>query len=195
MISYVTKERVFYFCVLLLLLASPLASADKQQYINLITEVSNNPAREIAQTEVESGFNPFAKSPYASGLRQFTKTTGEWASRTMCRSLGPYQEYGAEWQIRCGVIYQQWLEKKAPTTGCYCDTRQNAERAYNGGMGWINKESRIALSNKTEDLVAVCGDTGRAGWACKENTSYHVKISTRATKYAIYGGELCEIKQ
>ena len=73
-------------------MASPLASADKQQYINLITEVSNNPAREIAQTEVESGFNPFAKSPYASGLRQFTKTTGEWKTKPLRRGVTAIQD-------------------------------------------------------------------------------------------------------
>ena len=183
--------KMFFCFVLLLSLASPSASANKQEYIDIIISVANNPSREIAQTEVESGFIRTAESPFAKGLRQFTDRTGEWAARTMCRHLGSYKPFNPTWSLKCGIVYQEWLEARVPTTGCYCDTRENAERAYNGGMGWINKESRIAESNRPEDLMAVCEDTGRAGWACRENTTYPTKISIRATKYAIYGGELC----
>ena len=105
-----------FFCfVLLLSLASPSASANKQEYIDIIISVANNPSREIAQTEVESGFIRTAESPFAKGLRQFTDRTGEWAARTMCRHLGSYKPFNPTWSLKCGIVYQEWLEARERT--------------------------------------------------------------------------------
>lgn len=180
------------YCWLLLFLAGSADGAQpKQEWLQLIIDISGNPSREMAQTEQESGWNPFAESPYATGLRQFTPSTGEWAARTICRRYGPYRPLNALWSIKCGVLYQEWLEARAPTTGCYCDTRINAERSYNGGLGWINRESNIARSNSAQDLIDVCLDTGRAEWACEENTSYPEHVLIRQTKYLYYAGIAC----
>jgi len=180
------------YCWLLLLLGTAAHSATpKDEWIQLIQEISVNPSREMAQTEQESSWNPFVVSPFASGLRQFTEKTGEWLSRTHCRTLGPFRPLNAEWSLKCGIIYQEWLEQRAPTTGCYCDTRKNAERAYNGGLGWINRESKLAFTNSAQDLIEQCLNTGRAGWACRENTGYPQHISIRQTKYLFYGGQRC----
>jgi len=180
------------YCWLLLLLGVAAEGAQpKDEWLQTLQDISANPSREMALTEQESSWNPFAKSPYATGLRQFTDSTGEWLSRTHCRHLGPYRPLNADWSLKCGVIYAEWLELQVPTTDCYCDTRQNAERAYNGGLGWINREAKLAKSNSSKDLIDQCLNTGRAEWACEENTSYPKRISIRQTKYLFYGGRRC----
>lgn len=153
-------------------------------------DIAENPSREIAQTHQESLCNPLARSPYAKGLRQFTDSTGKWASKTFCRKLGKYRPYNAAWSMECGIIYQEWLmnrtKKKFPLAD-YCTNRKIAEQRYNGG-GWILKEIRKADSL---DMVEVRKQCTRAKWACKENYEYPVRISNRQTHYAFIGGELC----
>lgn len=163
-----------------------------QQYAHLF-EDAINPAREMAQTHQESAWQPFAQSPYAKGLRQFTDSTGKWMARTKCRHLGSYQPFNVVWSIKCGVIYQESLQTKS--YGDYCNNRKVAEQRYNGGA-WVLWELRTARSINLADAERACysklyNGRQRKGWACRENYDYPRHIDKRVHLYAAMGGELC----
>lgn len=164
------------------------------QYIPFVIE-SNNPSRELALTEQESSCNPFAESPYAKGLRQFTDSTGEWLSLTHCKHLGPFDPYNPEWSMRCGIIYSELLQSDNDF-GDYCTNRYIAEMEYNGGH-WVIWELEFTNSNSVDDAENVCGKVElrngrkRSEWACDENYNYPKHISRRQPKYEILGGVIC----
>lgn len=155
-------------------------------YLKTIKEVSNNASREAAQTEQESGWNKWAKSAYAKGLRQFTDPTGKWLSRTHCRHLGRYSPYDPTWSIKCGIIYEELLLSNNDY-GSYCLNRKIAEQEYNGG-NWVIRELRESKSNSLRLSFKKCH---RAKWACKENYEYPRRISRRQVKFLKLGGIHC----
>jgi len=155
-------------------------------YVDLILKYAKNPSREAAQTEQESSWNPKATSPYAKGLRQFTDSTGRWMARTACRRLGSYQPYNPVWSLRCGIIYQELLQKNNHY-GNYCLNRKIAEQEYNGGSRVIT-ELRRSKSNSLDKARKYCR---RAKWACKENYNYPKQIARRQVKYIKLGGVYC----
>lgn len=157
---------------------------------------SNNPSREMAQTEQESSCNPFAESAFAKGIRQFTDQTGEWMSLTHCKHLGDYDPFNAEWSIKCGLIYMEVLERDNDY-GDYCFNRQVAEAEYNGGA-WVVWELGSIGNVSLDDAEGVCGvvelpnGRKRAMWACEENYDYIRNITQRQPKYLILGGKYCD---
>ena len=184
------------YCWLLLLVACASQGATpKDEWIRTLQDISANPSREMALTEQESSWNPFAKSPYATGLRQFTDSTGEWLSRTHCRHLGPYRPLNADWSLRCGVIYAEWQETRTPDDWCYCDRRIVAEMLYNAGY-WVMWEMKYS-NNTLMGAKELCGKEvmpngrKRSMQSCIENYSYPEHISIRQTKYIYYGGRRC----
>lgn len=163
-------------------------------YVSYFTN-SSNPSRELAQTEQESGCNPFAESPYAKGLRQFTDRTGEWMSLTHCKHLGDYDPFDEQWSIECGLVYMELLENNNDYGG-YCINRQIAEMEYNGGA-WVLWELQHVGRTSLVDSRKVCGTRlyngrKRANWACKENYDYPHHISRRQVNYLSLGGQQCK---
>lgn len=163
-------------------------------YVSYFTE-SSNPSREMAQTEQESGCNPFAQSPYAKGLRQFTDRTGEWMSLTHCKHLGDYDPFNVNWSIKCGLVYMELLESNNDF-GDYCFNRQVAEAEYNGGA-WVIWELKHTNNESLSKAQAVCGTKlyngrKRANWACKENYEYPEHITRRQSNYVTIGGQQCK---
>lgn len=171
-------------------------------YIKYIRN-SNNPSREGALSEQESNWNCRARSPYAKGCRQFTDSTGRWASKTFCRDLGSYRPYDPAWAFPCGIRYVERLQSNNKYDGGYCFNRLVAEKEYNGG-GWILKEIRKAISSvgtttfnsKTSKQKFKLTRTFcvRARWACKENYEYPERISRKQPKYKSLGGKQCTYK-
>lgn len=165
-------------------------------YVNTFKEVAKNASRELSLTWQESNCNPRARSSYAKGLRQFTDKTGKWASRTICSSFGVYKPYNSDWSAKCGVKYIEWLEAKTANKYPYCLNRKIAEQRYNGGA-WVLWELRTAKTNSLSKAKVVCGSRlfngrRRAGWACKENYEYPVKISKhQRAKFSDIKGTQC----
>jgi len=156
---------------------------------------SDNPSRELAQTEQESSCNPLAQSPFAKGLRQFTDQTGEWMSITHCKHLGDYDPFNPEWSIKCGLIYMELLQSNNDY-GNYCFNRKVAEAEYNGGS-WVVWELEEVNNASLEDAESICGvnklknGKRRAKWACEENYKYSKHIFKRQVKYKGLNGKVC----
>ena len=127
------------------------------------------------------------KSPYANGLRQFTPSTGKWMARTLCRHLGSYQPFNAEWSLLCGIIYIESLQKPLRYSGGYCFNRSVAEKLYNGG-NHIKRELKRAGVDNFVQAKKFCH---RASWACRENYQYSKRITKKQPKYRSLGGEQC----
>ena len=163
-------------------------SCDKYQSLFVDSE---NPSRFLGQAEQESSCNPFAKSPFAVGLMQFTPQTADWVEDGICRSLGKARLESPVWSAGCSQLYMAWLEGKSPTTGKYCDTKMNAERSYNGGLAWLNREAKLTSNHSYVGLVRACNLTKRSEANCHENTSYAPYISKRQIKYLPLGGKQC----
>ncbi len=120
-----------------------------------------------AQIRQESGFNELARSPHAGGLAQFTPATAGWIG-------GAYPELAGgdtlnwKWAIRALVRYDRHLYERLPA-----DARrwELALRAYNGGLGWIQKEIRACGADGN-----ACCRRFRAAVSCCENLNYPVMI-------------------
>ena len=139
-------------------------------------------ARLAAQIHQESGWNPRAASKFAQGLTQFTPATARWIP-TVCPEVGPVDVWDAAWSLRAQSCYMAWLVKRVQPyryagTMSLCTRWMFAERAYNGGEGWLNKE-RMATQRAgadANDWRDVERYRVRAGWAHKETTDYPRRI-------------------
>ena len=135
-----------------------------------------------AQIHQESGWNPEAKSVYASGLAQFTPDTADWISRLYPADLGDNNPLDVRWAIRACIKYDLWLYERAS----YAADEDNRWRftlsGYNGGAGWVKKDREFAVANGKRGDRWTCNVehfSNRATWAIKENRDYVTKILDR----------------
>jgi soluble lytic murein transglycosylase-like protein len=135
-------------------------------------------ARLAAQLHQESGWRPDARSPFAEGLAQFTPATAEWIAGAFPRELAPADTWDPAWSIRALVIYDAWLLARV-RGATDCDRWAKTLAAYNGGLGWIARDERLAVS-RGADAARWFGHvehhTARAAWAAKENRGYPRRI-------------------
>jgi len=135
-------------------------------------------ARLAAQIHQESRWRPKAASKYAQGLTQFTPATAKWLP-AVCPGVGPPDVWDPDWAIRAMVCYDAHLAKHVGATATECDRWAMALAAYNGGLGWINRDRRLAAKagkDPTRWFGHVSEHTGRAAWARKENRGYPHRI-------------------
>jgi soluble lytic murein transglycosylase-like protein len=134
-------------------------------------------ARFAAQIHKESGWRPDAASIYAQGLAQFTPATATWLP-DVCPSIGPPDAWDASWSIRALVCYDHYLETRVDGA-TDCDRWSFVLSAYNGGLGWVNRD-RNRASGKGLDPARwfdhVETQSGRAEWARLENRDYVRRI-------------------
>jgi soluble lytic murein transglycosylase-like protein len=134
-------------------------------------------ARFAAQIHQESGWRPTAASIYAEGLAQFTPATAAWLP-DVCPSVGPPDVWDANWSMRALVCYDAYLYDRV-TGASECDRWAFALSAYNGGLGWVNRDKARA-SAKGADPARWFGHTelysARAEWARVENRGYPLRI-------------------
>ena len=116
-----------------------------------------------AQIRQESGFDEQARSSHAGGLAQFTPATADWIGGAYPELAGG-DMFNWKWAIRALVRYDRHLHERLPE-----DARrwELTLRAYNGGLGWIQKEMRAcgAAGN-------ACCRRYRAAASCRENLDY-----------------------
>ncbi len=110
----------------------------------------------LAQVEQESGCREAIKAfDGGMGLGQFMPETAEWIHKREkdLQSISAQPSpYDPRWSIRALIIYDDWLFRNAD-----CKAWYYAFRAYNGGLGNINKEIK----------AAGCCDCGAVEKACK----------------------------
>lgn len=112
------------------------------------------------------------------GLAQFMPQTSEWIhfKEDTLKEFGINpQPLNPAWAIRAMILYDRYCYKQTICKGWYF-----AFRAYNGGIGNLNKEIKLANSCVYEDVEKKCS---RKLMFCKINIEYPYKIFKRAEKY------------
>ncbi|EJY1763157.1 TPA: transglycosylase SLT domain-containing protein [Klebsiella oxytoca] len=134
-----------------------------------------------AQIHQESQWNARARSPVgAQGLAQFMPATASWIAGIYPDQLKDHQPYNPSWAMRALVQYNRWHWQRITGTASDCDRMAFALSAYNGGLGWVQKDRKLATSrgldasrywNQVEKVNA-----GRSAANFRENRGYPLKI-------------------
>ena len=185
------------FATLALLLALPVMAAPRvyippasalhrhrvEQAVARAWGVNGSPALLAAQLHQESGWKPAARSHVgALGIAQFMPKTAEWAGATWPDELAGFDPWNPQQAILAAALYDKWLYDRSPRIGpgpyTFCSRWAFALRGYNGGLGWLNRERRLAAAAgaNANDWRQVERYRARATWAHKENIGYPRRI-------------------
>jgi len=120
-----------------------------------------------AQIHQESRWREDARSPVgALGIAQFMPGTAAWMAKLYPAQLGDAAPLDPGWAIRALVYYNKWNYERLPRFKAEGWNRMAAAlSAYNGGLGWIQREARLARADAT--CGAHCA-TVMAWWDCVE---------------------------
>jgi soluble lytic murein transglycosylase-like protein len=141
-----------------------------------------------AQIHTESRWRPGAVSPAgAQGIAQFMPTTTTWIAGLYPRSLGDADPFNPAWSMRALLQYDLWLWNRIAHDDS-CERMAMVMAAYNGGLGWVQRDVRLArvAANKSasgkgpdsadNDLKWFDGverfNSGRSTAAFAENRAY-----------------------
>lgn len=148
-----------------------------------------------AQLHQESGWNPAARSPVgAQGLAQFMPSTADWIAGLMPH-LVSREPYNPGWAIRALVSYDRWLwSRVAVSDGC--ERMAMTLSAYNGGLGWVNRDRKLARARGLDDArwfgAVETVNAGRSAANWRENRHYPQRILRElAPRYLSWGGSNC----
>jgi soluble lytic murein transglycosylase-like protein len=132
-----------------------------------------------AQIHQESGWRPDARSPYAHGLAQFTPDTAEWIGG-LDPALAGGDTGNPVWALRALVRYDAWLLARVPgaSNAAPCTRMALALRAYNGGLGYVQREARSGKPCEAFRSLA----------NCRENRDYPQRILTRLEPIYVRAG-------
>lgn len=144
-----------------------------------------------AQIHQESGWRGGAKSPVgAQGMAQFMPATADWIS-TLFPDLVANAPYNTSWALRAVVRYDAWLYQRIRAADV-CQRWAMALSAYNGGLGWISRDQKLASSKGLDQLVwfesVETVNAGRSSANWRENRDYPRRIIyTRQPAYVVAG--------
>ncbi|MBN6060435.1 transglycosylase SLT domain-containing protein [Aggregatibacter actinomycetemcomitans] len=185
------KYCCYTFASLLLssLLCVPLAfamPAKAEQYQRTLTRESyavwglNAPIPVFAaQIHQESQWKTTALSPVgAQGLAQFMPKTADWIS-ALYPELADNQPYNPDWALRALVHYNRFNYERI-TARTECDRMAFMLSAYNGGLGWVQKDKRKAREQGLDPLTywqnVELVNSGRSRANFAENRGYPQSI-------------------
>ena len=136
-----------------------------------------------AQIHQESGWRIDARSPAgAEGLAQFMPATSEWFSTLHPRDLTTAQPYNPAWAMRALVLYNQYLYRRVDARDI-CQRWAFTLSAYNGGLGWVNRDKALAQASGVDPLIWFDAtedyNAGRGNAAFAENRHYPKAIIYR----------------
>lgn len=150
-----------------------------------------------AQIQQESGWRPDAVSRVgAEGMAQFMPATARWWCELHRMAAADCQPRNPAWALRALVGYDRWLWERIRNTAGDCDRMAMTLSAYNGGLGWVQRDRALASSQGLDagrywDAVDTV-NAGRAAWAIRENRDYPRRIlRTLAPRYANWGPSTC----
>ncbi|WP_222425860.1 hypothetical protein [Vreelandella titanicae] len=100
--------------------------------------------------------------------------------------------------MRAQARYNRWHWQRLRSAADECQRWAFALSAYNGGLGWVNRDRRLA-SAAGDDAGVWFGSvekyTARAGWALRENRHYvsHIllTLTPRYERAGWQGGAPC----
>nr|WP_233141591.1 transglycosylase SLT domain-containing protein [Aggregatibacter actinomycetemcomitans] len=174
------------------LLCVPLAfamPAKAEQYQRTLTRESyavwglNAPIPVFAaQIHQESQWKTTALSPVgAQGLAQFMPKTADWIS-ALYPELADNQPYNPDWALRALVHYNRFNYERI-TARTECDRMAFMLSAYNGGLGWVQKDKRKAREQGLDPLTywqnVELVNSGRSRANFAENRGYPQRIIYR----------------
>jgi soluble lytic murein transglycosylase-like protein len=158
---------------------------DLTRNAHMIWGLSAPVATFAAQIHQESGWRPDARSAYAYGLSQFTPGTAEWIG-TLDPVLAWADAGNPVWALRALVRYDRWLWDRTTVASAAtpCDRMAFSLSGYNGGIGYVIREQRLAASaglapDRWWQNVELTCVKSRAEWACEENRGYPRRILLR----------------
>lgn len=132
-----------------------------------------------AQVQQESEWKPDAVSPVgAQGLAQFMPSTARWLP-SIAPQTGQPAPFNPAWALRAMVAYDLWLHQRV-RAATPCDRMAMALAAYNGGLGWVQRDARLAAT-RGRNPIAWWGNVeavnaGRSANAFRENRGYPRRI-------------------
>ena len=144
-----------------------------------------------AQIQQESRWRADAQSVVgAQGMAQFMPATATWISGAY--KLGEPQPNNPGWALRALVTYDHHLWRRV-TAATPCDRAAMTLSAYNGGLGWVYRDQKLAAQqgvDRTRWFDAVERfNAGRSAANFRENRHYPRVILTRwQPVYASWGG-------
>lgn len=142
------------------------------------------------QVHQESGWNPMAKSAYASGLAQFTPATAKDMARLHPQDLGQAAPTDPRWALLALCHYDKALYDAAAFAASEGDRWRFVFWGYNGGWGWVQKDRAKAKAlgldpNQADDVAGV--NNGRAPHFFRENRTYDRVIDRHQRLYLSWG--------
>lgn len=151
-----------------------------------------------AQLHQESAWRADAVSwAGAQGMAQFMPTTAaDMAQRyAACQPANPFDPV---WSIRCRDRYLHSLLRALRPLNHpaleRCDRWAFALRAYNGGLGWINRDrtrTRADGADADDWQTVALYNAGRRESAHRENREYPARIFALDARYALWGARAC----
>lgn len=150
-----------------------------------------------AQIHQESAWRHDAVSPAgAQGLAQFMPATARWLPEVAPQTGEPLP-FSPSWSIRAMVTYDRWLWRRI-SAASDCDRMAMALSAYNGGLGWVQRDKAMAAEAGLDPLrwshVAIF-NAGRSKANFKENRGYPTRILgplTNLYRVAGWGKGACD---
>lgn len=136
-----------------------------------------------AQVHQESAWRSDAKSwAGAEGLAQMMPGTSDWFAELYPEHLGDRQPYNPSWALQALVLYDRWLYDRIHATHV-CDRWAMTLASYNGGLGWILRDKRLASAKGADPLAWFDSverfNAGRSLAAFRENRDYPRRILLR----------------
>lgn len=136
-----------------------------------------------AQVHQESTWRANARSQVgAQGLAQFMPTTSAWMAQLYPNTLGANQPLNPGWALRALVTYDRWLSQRIQARGP-CEKWAFVLSAYNGGLGWVQKDTRQASAKGADKLAWFDSverhNAGRSAANFRENRNYPRAILLR----------------
>lgn len=108
--------------------------------------------------------------------------------------LRTFKLYSSSWAIRAMILYDRHLLSSFKDSE-QCESWYFTLASYNGGLGWILKEKKLAQQSGLNPLQwrnSVELVSARASWAYKENRNYPKRIIERHQKlYLLWGLPTC----
>ncbi|MCE7510285.1 transglycosylase SLT domain-containing protein [Alloalcanivorax xenomutans] len=134
------------------------------------------------QIHQESAWQAEARSPVgAQGLAQFMPSTAAWFAELYPDALGENQPFSPGWALRAAVLYDRWLYQRVQAASD-CDRWAFVLAGYNGGLGWVYRDQRLASASGADPLAwhAVAPhNAGRSAANFRENRRYVAAILER----------------
>lgn len=128
-----------------------------------------------AQVHTESWWrNNTVSHVGAQGLAQFMPSTARWLP-SVAPETGNPEPFNPGWSLRALCVYDKWLWDRVAGHSDF-ERMAFTLSAYNGGLGWVNRDRKKARSLGLDDRVWFSSvenvNAGRSKAAFRENRNY-----------------------